>query len=92
MTVRREDSTIHLEGACPVEEAEALTALLESAGRWTVELSGCRQLHTALVQALLVYRPEVRGTPADPFLSRLVAPALIRAEAPTPNPAEAEIP
>jgi hypothetical protein len=76
MTVRLDGSTIHLEGACPVEEAEALTALLESPGAWVVELSACRQLHTALVQALLRYRPDLQGAPADPFLSRLVMPAL----------------
>ena len=86
MTVRRDGSTIHLEGDCPVEEAEALTALLESPGAWAVELSACRQLHTALVQVLLAYRPSVIGTPADPFLSRLVMPALVR-----PEPFTAEI-
>ncbi len=88
MTVRREGSIIHLEGACPVEEAEALTALLETPGDWMVELSGCRQMHTALVQGLLRYGPAVRGTPADPFLSRLVAPALSRAGTLTSTPAE----
>lgn len=88
MTVRQDGSTIHLEGACPVEEAEALTAILETQGPWTVDLSGCRQLHTALVQALLTYRPAVRGAPADPFLSRLVMPALTRPEARPPTPAE----
>jgi len=86
MTVRRDGSTIHLEGECPVEEAEALTALLESPGTWAVELSACRQLHTALVQVLLAYRPSVDGRPADPFLSRLVVPALAR-----PEPITAEI-
>jgi hypothetical protein len=89
MSVRQDGWTIRLEGACPVEEAEALTALLETPGPWTVDLSGCRQLHTALVQALLRYRPALQGTPDDPFLSRLVLPALIRAQARTPNPAGA---
>ncbi len=88
MTVRREGRVIHLEGVCPVEEAEALTALLETPGDWTVELSGCRQMHTALVQGLLRYGPAVHGTPADLFLSRLVAPALSRARTPTPTPTE----
>lgn len=92
MTVRREGWTIHLEGACPVEEAETLTALLEEPGDWTVELDGCRQMHTALVQGLLRYGPAVRGTPADLFLSRLVAPALSRAGSPTSPPTETPIP
>ena len=89
MTLRRDGATIHLEGECPVEEAEALTALLESPGTWAVELSACRHLHTALVQALLRYRPSIEGTPADPFLNRLVMPALARAE---PIPTEIVIP
>ena len=80
MTVRRDGGTIHLEGQCPVEEAEALTALLESPGAWAVEWSACRHLHTALVQVLLRYRPSIEGTPTDPFLDRLVMPALARAE------------
>lgn len=84
MTVRREASTIHLEGACPVEEAEALAALLEGPGAWTVELSACRQLHTSLVQVLIRYRPALAGEPADPFLSRLIMPALTGAGAPGP--------
>jgi len=92
MTVRREVSTIHLEGVCPVEEAEVLTALLETPEKWTVELSSCRQIHTALVQVLLRYRPTVVGEPVDPFLSRLLIPALTRAGAPDPIPSETAIP
>jgi hypothetical protein len=92
MTVRREGFTIHLEGACGVEEAETLAALLGAPGDWTVELSGCRQMHTALIQGLLRYGPAVRGTPVDPFLSRLVAPALNRAESPVSIPSETPIP
>ena len=91
MTVRREGSTIHLEGACPVEEAETLTMLLETPAAWTIELSACRQMHTSLVQVLLRYRPTIVGEPADPFLSRLVVPALTRAGAPDAIPAETAI-
>ena len=76
MTVRREGSIIHLEDVCGVEEAEPLAAILDSPGSWAVELSDCRRLHTALIQALIKYRPDIRGTPADSFLSRLVIPAL----------------
>lgn len=92
MTVRRQASTIHLEGVCPVEEAEILTGLLDAPGAWTVDLSACRQIHTAMVQVLLRYRPAVQGEPADPFLSRLVLPALTRAGVRDPIPAETAIP
>jgi hypothetical protein len=92
MSVRREASTIHLEGVCPVEEAEVLTALLDTSQKWTVELSACRQIHTALLQVLLRYQPTVVGEPLDPFLSRLVVPALTRAEDPGHIPPETSIP
>jgi hypothetical protein len=75
-----------------VEEAETLTTMLEAPGSWTVELSRCRQIHTALVQVLLRYRPAVVSAPDDPFLSRLVVPALTRARAPDTIPSETAIP
>ena len=76
MSVRRDGSTIHLEHVCGVEEAEALTAILETPGGWIVDLTNCQRLHTALIQALLKYQPDIRGTPADSFLSRMIMPAL----------------
>ena len=81
MSIRREGSVIHLEGHCPVEDAETLTALLESEGGWTVELSQCRQVHTALVQALIRFRPAMRGAPDDAFLREMIIPALRAADA-----------
>jgi hypothetical protein len=47
-----------LTGRCGVEEAEALLDTL-CAGARRVDLSGCEQLHTALLQILLAARAEI---------------------------------
>lgn len=52
MSVQADGEVIVLSGRCGVEEAEALLNALCSRPR-PVDLSGCEQLHTALVQILL---------------------------------------
>ena len=76
MTVRAEGNRVYLEGVCGVEEAETLTALLEEERAWEIDLSGCSHLHGALVQALLVFRPKLRGLPEDVFMKGQLYPAL----------------
>jgi hypothetical protein len=76
MTVRREGAVIRLEGDCRVEEAETLTAFLENGGGWTVDVSQCRHLHAALVQALLRFGPMVQGVPENPFIRDMIVPIL----------------
>ncbi len=74
--IRAEEHKIHLEGNCGVEEAETLAALLEEDGPWEVDLSGCGHLHGALVQAMLIFRPRLRGLPEDVFMKGQLYPAL----------------
>lgn len=81
MTVRVEGDTVHLEGRCPVEDAEPLAAALDGGAR-EVEAAGAVQLHSAVVQTLLHYRPIMRGEPADPLLRDLVLPVLAGAREP----------
>lgn len=77
MTTRLDGHTIHLEGACPVAEAETLLARLQSDPYAAVDLSAATALHTALVQVLLAHRPARTGAPpADPFLARWIVPSL----------------
>ncbi len=76
MSVRRDGSVVYLEGDCPVQDAEALAAFLEERAGMTVDLSQCRQLHTALVQALLRFRPSVQGAPDSAFVRDTIIPAL----------------
>lgn len=77
MSVRLDGTIVHLEGVCGVEEAETLAAQLDGAGAWQVDLSGCAHLHGAVVQALLAFRPKLRGSlPEDPFTKDFLQPAL----------------
>lgn len=75
MTTRLEGEIIRLEGACRVEEAEALAGLLAAGGR-VVDLGACETMHGAVVQALLAFRPLLAGAPSDAFLRELLVPAL----------------
>lgn len=54
MTVRSADNgTVTLEGACPVEDAEALLQQLQSKPTATVDWTQCSYLHTAVLQVVL---------------------------------------
>lgn len=77
MTVRLDGAVLRLEGSCHLEDAESLTALLQTSGVRVVDLSACQSLHGAVVQALLALGPRVAGIPASPFLRDLLLPALL---------------
>ena len=84
MTVSRDGSIIRLAGVCRVEDAEPLAALLEGICDSTLDLSACKGLHAAVVQAILAFRPKIVGTPDDLFLRDRLLPALIGERSPEP--------
>jgi hypothetical protein len=84
--IHREEDIIRLEGACPVEDAEALLQHIQQ-GAAALDWSGCTFLHTACVQVILAAGIGVRGTPADDKLARWLAPLLLTAP---PPPTETE--
>jgi hypothetical protein len=63
VTVNLETETITLSGDCGVEEVEALVTYLESRPELSVDISAARAIHTALWQALMMFRPKVIGNP-----------------------------
>ncbi len=75
MTVRRDGEVIYLDGACEVGEAETLVAALEQ-GPAVLDLSLARQLHGAVVQVLLQFKPEIRGGSDQAFVRDFLIPAL----------------
>ena len=79
MSVRIEGDVIFLEGECGVEDAEPLVRALEGGGGLRVDVSHGRQLHSAVVQALLRFQPRLDGAPEDGFLIRFVLSALAEA-------------
>lgn len=76
MSVRVDGDRIFLEGECGVEDAEALAAVLEASPSMRVDIASCRLLHSAVVQALLAFRPELEGPSADRFVNEFVLPSL----------------
>ena len=76
MTVRRSGAVVYLEADCPVEEAEALVALLDGGGADTVDVSHSAHIHAALVQVLLRFKPRLQGAPEDSFVRTMLMPAL----------------
>jgi hypothetical protein len=76
LTVRLDDGVLHLEGSCPVEEAEILLEFLLTNPGIPVAWSGCRHLHTAVLQVLMALRPPLQGVPDDAFLRRWIPPSL----------------
>lgn len=78
MKVIRDGDVIHLSGHCRVEDAEALTALLQPSEGAIVDISGCDSLHGAVVQVLLAFDAPIVGAPVEPFLRDRLFPALTR--------------
>jgi hypothetical protein len=73
MTVHVEDDRIRLLGAARVEDAEPLSVALGAAPEAPVDLSGCTEVHGAVMQALLVHRAQVEGLDDHPHLGWLAA-------------------
>ncbi len=76
MSVVMENGVVRLEGDCPVEEAETLVGLLQGSGVSGADISQCRHLHSALVQALLAFRVPIVGESQTPLIRDFVTPAL----------------
>jgi hypothetical protein len=74
--VRIVDGVLHLEDHCRVEEAETLLVSLQEQEVQIVDISRLTRLHLALAQILLAQRPQIRGTPSDPFLHNWLLPLL----------------
>lgn len=62
MTVSLTNDTITLSGPCGVEEVETLVGYLESRPGLPVDLGAATTIHTAIWQALMVFRPNIVGT------------------------------
>lgn len=78
MTVRLlPDGAIELLGNCPSEDAEQLLQLLLADPSAAVDWAGCEAAHTAVIQVLVVARPQLKGSPGGPELRDWVAPLLM---------------
>lgn len=78
--IRLDGGVIRLEEHCPVEEAEPLLELLQGDGSRTLDLSGCRSVHTAVLQLLLVCRTRIVAAPPAPALAGILSTGTLAAD------------
>jgi hypothetical protein len=64
MTVSLGSDVVVLSGPCGVEEVETLVTCLQSRPGIPVDVGQATSVHTALWQALLVFRAPIVGSPA----------------------------
>jgi len=77
MTVRREGSTLLLEGDCPVEDAEVLADLIRDPSTSRIDWRRAERLHTAVLQLVLMSGHNVRGPCGDAFVARWIEPQAV---------------
>ena len=76
MSLRLQQGWIVLEGRCGAEDAELLLRELRDGPGAAVNLTGVQTMHLAVLQVLLVVRPQIGGPPADAFLRKILLPLI----------------
>ena len=76
MTVRLNEDTILLTGACPAQDAETLAEFLILQRSRSVDASQCTSLHGAVLQTLMAFRPALQNMPDDPAMRLLFSQSL----------------
>lgn len=69
MTVSADDKAIRLTGPCGVEEVDTLMSYMDRYPDLHIDISAATMIHTAIWQALMVFRPKLTGTPVSTLLS-----------------------
>lgn len=70
---RRQDGAIVLAGTCGPEDAEPLLQMLIDTPVGPVEWSSCEHLHTAVVQILLLTKPDLVGPCGDAWIDQWIS-------------------
>ena len=74
MSVKLDGEIIRLEGRCHVEDAEPLLILLQDDPARRLDLSHAESLHTAVIQIMMAFRPQLIGESADIFVRDWIIP------------------
>jgi hypothetical protein len=69
MAIRYLKKHAALEDIVTVEDAETLLEWLKKQTKPAVNLSKCKHLHAAILQVLLVIRPQIVGEVPDPWIA-----------------------
>ena len=70
MAIRYLKKHAALEDIVTVEDAQTLLDWLKKQPKPAVNLTKCKHLHAAVLQVLLVMRPQITGDIGDPWLAR----------------------
>jgi hypothetical protein len=73
MSIQIENDVIRLQGACLVEDAEALLLALQDGCR-QIDIGSATRLHLAIVQLLIAFRPKVLAMPDNSFIKLHLLP------------------
>ena len=76
MPIQYQEDCVVLQGTCGIRELEDLQAFFQLHENPVVSFEGCQHLHTALLQLLLTYRPQIRGNAESAFIARWIVPLL----------------
>lgn len=76
MPLEFRDHEVRLVETCGAEEALELSDWLSNTELPKVDIAECTNLHPALLQTLLAYKPVLSAEPKDPFLIRWIRPML----------------
>ena len=78
MSIRVEEGAIVFSGKCGVEEVETLLTLLEEHPQSQIDLSAVETIHTAIWQALMMAKPDIRGAPSSPKIAAVILSAIAK--------------
>jgi hypothetical protein len=70
MPIEFDNDTARLQDIVAVHEAEGLYEWLLGQSSPKVDLSGCKHLHTACLQLLMLFRPKIVAMPEDEDLKK----------------------
>ncbi len=76
MPLELRDRLATLSGVVTVDEVEPLVGWLRTTPKARINLRNCNHLHTAAIQALLLFQPKISVAPLDSFLATQVLPFL----------------
>jgi len=62
-----ESALLQLEGVVSAEETDEIVGHLKANPGIALDLSMCEHLHTAVLQAIILLRPDIIALPVDPF-------------------------
>lgn len=70
MPIKFSGAVARFEGQCRLDEASALFEWLEQTPAAKIDLAECEHMHTAILQILMVAKPELLASPASRFLQQ----------------------